>query len=115
MLPVSTVSQEPSKSSDANNVAQDDRVVAVLLSLVSGLVGGLLDLLLLVLGLLLDLLGSVVGLLLELVLAGLGVGLDRLRFVVGWHRRDVWAVDVDQGVHVFVRVFDLRRCRGAPV
>ena len=115
VFPISAVAEETTEGGDANNVSEDDGVVAVLLGLVGSLFGGLLGLLRLVFGLLLDLLGSVLGLGLELVFALLRFGLDGLRLKVRGNGRDVGAVDIDQGVNLIVGVLNLWRCGCAPV
>jgi hypothetical protein len=108
VLPVRANTEQGTDEGKANRVAQDDRVVCVLLDL-------LLSLLLLGCGIILDLLCGVLDLLLALDALGLRVGLYGLRLVVGGYGGDVGAVDIDKGRDAVIGVRDLGRGRSAAV
>lgn len=106
VLPVCTEAESSSDDSKTNSIAQDDRVVGVLLHLVLGLLllGG---------SAVADLLSGILDLLLTLLTGGLGIGLDGLRLVVRGDGGDMRAIDVDKGGDRVLGVFDLGNSRGA--
>lgn len=83
VLSVGTETEQTTESDNSDGVAKDDRVIAVGLGLVGGLLCLLLSLLLQLLSFLLSLLSLLASLRLKTFTLGLGLGLDFLRLEVG--------------------------------
>lgn len=107
VLSVGTETKETTESDNSDGVTKNDRVIAVGLGFVGGLLCLLLSLLLQLLSLLLGLLSLLASLGLKTFTLGLSLGLDLLRLEIGGNRRNVRAVDVDELMNVVVSVLNL--------